>query len=141
MVAIVEENLGEDATCGEVKEEIVNADQGKPWLYDRKVIYDGFAHTYAFVKDGKKVTLALLKPSEISKHSKREEKMFLIKKKGFSELPKEDGVYFSTLDDGICMCFGTCSFPMEVSKGHMHQACHESDSFRGGMMVSRLERE
>ena len=36
---------------------------GRPWLYDNKVIYDGFKHTYAFEKDGHKIiVLVLLKP-------------------------------------------------------------------------------
>ncbi|XP_022032947.1 uncharacterized protein LOC110934061 [Helianthus annuus] len=30
---------------------------GRPWLFDRKVIHDGYKNTYSFVKDGKKITL------------------------------------------------------------------------------------
>ena len=40
---------------------------GRPWLYDRKVIHDGCLHTYSFSKDGKKITLAPLSPSQIYK--------------------------------------------------------------------------
>ena len=39
---------------------------GRLWLYDRQVLYNGFKHTYAFVKDEHKVILALLKLSVIS---------------------------------------------------------------------------
>ena len=31
---------------------------GRPWLFDRKVIHDGYLNTYTFSKDGKKITLA-----------------------------------------------------------------------------------
>ena len=36
---------------------------GRPWKYDRKVIYDGFKNTYTFRKDGHKIVLAPLKPA------------------------------------------------------------------------------
>ena len=41
---------------------------GRPWLYDRKVIHDGCLNTYTFSKDGKKITLAPLSPSQLHKH-------------------------------------------------------------------------
>jgi len=36
----------------------------RPWLSDMKVKHDGYLNTYAFSKDGKKITLALLSPSQ-----------------------------------------------------------------------------
>ena len=33
---------------------------GRPWLYDRRPIYDGSKHTYSFKVKGKKIILALL---------------------------------------------------------------------------------
>ena len=41
----------------------------RPWLYDKKVMYDGFKHVYSFEKDRHKLVLALLKLSLISKPS------------------------------------------------------------------------
>jgi len=29
---------------------------GRPWLFDRKVISNGYLNTYSFTKDGKKIT-------------------------------------------------------------------------------------
>ena len=58
---------------------------GRPWQYDRKVIYDGFKKTYTFHKDGHKIVSAPLKP-EIAPASKLEEKNSLLSK---SELEKE----------------------------------------------------
>ena len=58
---------------------------GRPWQYDRKVIYDGFKNTYTFRKDGHKIVLAPLK-SEIDPASKLEEKNSLLSK---SESEKE----------------------------------------------------
>lgn len=37
---------------------------GRPWLYDRRVMHDGYKNTYSLTKDGKKITL---KPITISK--------------------------------------------------------------------------
>ena len=59
----------------------------RPWLYDRKVLYDGFKHVYSFEKDGQKVTLASLKPSLISKPIKWTVRLLLIEKGDFQELP------------------------------------------------------
>ena len=38
---------------------------GRPWLYDRKVMHDGYLNTYSFSKDGKKIILAPLSPSQL----------------------------------------------------------------------------
>ena len=58
---------------------------GRPWQYDRKVIYDGFKNTYTFCKDRHKIVLAPLKLT-IAPASKPEEKNSLLSK---SELEKE----------------------------------------------------
>ncbi|XP_065017690.1 transposon Tf2-1 polyprotein [Musa acuminata AAA Group] len=39
---------------------------GRPWHYDRRVLYDGYKHTYSFKVNEKKIILAPLQPSEIS---------------------------------------------------------------------------
>ena len=41
---------------------------GRPWLFDRKVMHDGHLNTYTFHKDGKKITLAPLSPSQLHKN-------------------------------------------------------------------------
>jgi len=33
---------------------------GRPWLFDRKVINNGYLNAYSFTKDGKKITLTSL---------------------------------------------------------------------------------
>jgi len=38
---------------------------GRPWLYDLKIMYNGYLNTYSFTKDGKKITLAPLSPSQL----------------------------------------------------------------------------
>jgi len=40
---------------------------GRPWLFDRKVIHDGYLNTYSFSKEGKKVTLVPTPPSQLLK--------------------------------------------------------------------------
>jgi hypothetical protein len=38
---------------------------GRPWLYDRRVIHDGFTNRYNFAKDGKTFKLAPLTPKQV----------------------------------------------------------------------------
>ena len=38
---------------------------GRPWLYDRKVMHNGYLNTYSFTKDDKKITLSPLSPSKL----------------------------------------------------------------------------
>jgi len=40
---------------------------GRPWLFDQKVTHNGYLNTYSFTKDGKKVTLSSLTPSQLQK--------------------------------------------------------------------------
>jgi len=40
---------------------------GRPWLFVRKVIHNGYLNTYSFTKDGKKITLTPLAPSQLYK--------------------------------------------------------------------------
>ena len=40
---------------------------GRPWLFDRKVTNYGYLNTYSFTKNGKKITLTPLSPSQIQK--------------------------------------------------------------------------
>ena len=42
---------------------------GRPWLFDRRVMHDGYLNTYSFSKDGKKITLIPLSPSQLHKHT------------------------------------------------------------------------
>ena len=58
---------------------------GRPWKYDRKVIYDGFKNTYTFRKDGHKIVLAPLKPAIALASKPAEQNSLLLK----SELEKK----------------------------------------------------
>ena len=46
---------------------------GRPWLYDRNVLHDGRANTYAFTYDGRRVTLLPLSPQIILKDQVRKQ--------------------------------------------------------------------
>ena len=50
---------------------------GRPWLYERQPIYDGFKHTYSIKIERKKIVLAYLNPVLDPKPSKREEKTLI----------------------------------------------------------------
>ena len=58
---------------------------GRPWLFDRRVIYDGHQNTYTFHKDSRKITLAPLAPHQIPKPKSKEN-------------PKEGEVFLSLLE-------------------------------------------
>ena len=58
---------------------------GRPWQYDRQIIYGGFKNTYTFRKDGHKIVLAPLKPT-MAPTSKPADQNSLLSK---SELEKE----------------------------------------------------
>ena len=48
--------------------DVFNVLLGRPWMYDRKVMHDGFLNTYSLSKGGKKITLKPLSPSELLKN-------------------------------------------------------------------------
>lgn len=50
---------------------------GRPWLFDRRVMHDGFKNTYSFIKDGKKIILNPMKPLFSSKGKKEDGQVFL----------------------------------------------------------------
>ena len=45
---------------------------GRPWQFDRQVMYNGYKNTYCFSKDGHKIVLAPMKPMLELKSSKEE---------------------------------------------------------------------
>ena len=71
--------------CNVVPMDVCHLLLGRPWQYDRQIIYDGFKNTYTIRKDGKKIVLAPLKPT-IAPASKPAEQSSLLSK---SELEKE----------------------------------------------------
>ena len=52
---------------------------GRPWQYDKRVVYDGYKNTYSFSKDRQRVVLAHLKPM-LSLDSKKKESTVLLNK-------------------------------------------------------------
>ena len=47
----------------------------RPWLFDRRVMYDGYANRYSFIHNGRKTTLVRLSPKDVFfDHSKLEKK-------------------------------------------------------------------
>ena len=75
----------DEVWCDVVPMDVCHLLLGRPWQYDRQIIYDGFKNTYTFRKDGHKIILAPLKPT-IAPASKPAEQNSLLSK---SELEKE----------------------------------------------------
>ncbi len=38
---------------------------GRPWQFEKSVVYNGFKNIYSFVKDGKRIVLAPVSPQQI----------------------------------------------------------------------------
>ena len=61
-------NYADEIWCDIIPMDACHILLGRPWLFDRKVKHDGCLNTYSFSKDGKKITLAPLSPSQLHKH-------------------------------------------------------------------------
>ena len=75
----------DEVWCDVVTMDVCHLLLGRPWQYDRQIIYDGFKNTYTFRKDGHKIVLTPLNPT-IAPASKPAEQNSLWSK---SELEKE----------------------------------------------------
>ena len=69
----------DEVWCDVVPMDVCHLLLGRPWQYDRQIIYDGFKNTYTFRKDGHKIVLAPLKPT-IAPASKPAEQNSLLSK-------------------------------------------------------------
>jgi len=54
----------DEAWCDVIPMTVCHMLLGRPWLYDRKVFYDGYANTYSFIYKGRKLVLDPLQISE-----------------------------------------------------------------------------
>jgi len=63
---------------------------GRPWLYDRRVSYDGYSNTYSFSFDGHKIILQPLKIDEFEGNKPTESRVLTLQK--FTTACKETGV-------------------------------------------------
>ena len=55
---------------------------GRPWQFDRRVMYDGYLNRYSFVIDGRKITLVPLSSANVfADQLKLEEKRKSLRKK------------------------------------------------------------
>ena len=67
----------DEVWCDVVPMDVCHLLLGRPWQYDRQIIYDGFKNTYTFRKDRHKIVLAPLKPT-IAPASKPAEQNFFL---------------------------------------------------------------
>jgi hypothetical protein len=64
---------------------------GRPWLYDRKVKYDGHTNTYTFLFNGKKI---VLQPTRIQEFEQPKEENWILSMKSFTQACREVGHVF-----------------------------------------------
>ena len=60
-------NYQDELWCNVIPMDACHILLGRPWLYDRRVMHNGFLNTYFFTKERKKITLAPLSPSQLYK--------------------------------------------------------------------------
>ena len=76
---------------------------GRPWLFDRKVLHDGYRNTYVFQKDGKKVVLTPMSPTEVQEVQKqisrgiKKKSMFMGKKELEEAIHEEEPLFLLQL--------------------------------------------
>jgi len=51
-------NYQDDLWCDAILMDACHMILGRSWLYDHKLMHNGYLNTYSFTKDGKKITLA-----------------------------------------------------------------------------------
>ena len=87
---------------------------GRPWQYDRNVIYKGRENTFVLEKEGKRHTLVPLKDERIEEQNSP--KILLVKEKEFLEHLQEGEVSFVIVGKPITVVTNTRidEFPLEV---------------------------
>ena len=60
-------NYQDELWCDVVPMDACHILLGRPWMYDRRVMHNGYLNTYSFTKNGKKITLNPMSPSELHK--------------------------------------------------------------------------
>ena len=65
---------------------------GKPWQYDRSVVYNGRENTFVLEKEGRRHTLVPLKDENVEEQTSP--KVLLVKEKEFLEQLQEEEVSF-----------------------------------------------
>ena len=67
-------NYTDEAWCDVVPMTVCHLLLGRPWLYDKKVLYNGYANSYSFKFNGKKFVLDPLQISEFDTQPKQKKK-------------------------------------------------------------------
>ena len=65
----------DDVLCDVVSMHVGDLPLGRPWQFDRRVMYDGYVNPYSFTHNGRKTTLVPLSPKDVFiDHCKLEKK-------------------------------------------------------------------
>jgi len=63
----IDKNYHDEIWCDIIPMDACHIWLGRPWLFDHRATHDGYLSTYSFSKDGKKITLVPLSPSQLHK--------------------------------------------------------------------------
>ena len=82
-------NYADEAWCDVIPMTVCHMLLGRPWLYDRKVFYDGYTNTYSFNFKGKKF---VLEPLHISEFEAKQEAWPVLTMRQFTRVMKKDNM-------------------------------------------------
>ncbi|XP_013751647.1 uncharacterized protein LOC106454008 [Brassica napus] len=68
---------------------------GRPWIYDRRILHDGYKNTYSFRFQNRNFTL---QPSVPEKHQPPTSPVLFLQRKQFEETFREEGIVFAIIN-------------------------------------------
>jgi hypothetical protein len=102
--------------CDVIPMDVCHVLLGRPWKYDRNVMYNGRENTFSLEKEGIRHILIPLKDEKVEEQ--RNSKVLLVKEKEFLEQLQEDEVSFSIIGKPRTVITNTRidDLPIEVQK-------------------------
>lgn len=101
---------GDEAWCDVIPMTVCLMLLGRPWLYDQKVLYDGYANTYSFDFKCKKF---VLDPLHISEFESNEEDFPILTMRKFTRVMREDNLVLMIVKRDVKQ--GDDNIPVELS--------------------------
>jgi hypothetical protein len=109
-------NYKDQVICDVIPMDVCHVLLGRPWQYDRSVMYNGRENTFALEKEGRRHILIPLKDEKVEEQSSS--KVLLVKEKEFLEQLQEDEVSFAVIGKPRTVITNTRidELPIEVQK-------------------------
>jgi hypothetical protein len=109
-------NYKDQVLCDNIPMDVCHVLLGRPWQYDRNVIYNGRENTFALEKEGRKHTLIPLKDEQAEEQTSSN--ILLVKEKEFLKHIQEEEVSFVVVGKPRAVLTNTKmdDLPIEIQK-------------------------